>query len=212
MPIIDPTLYLAFIATVAMLMLVPGPNVALITSASIAHGTRAGFLTVLGTSCAMIPQLALTALGMTALLGLMAQLFDILRWLGVAYLFYLGLRCWLAAPDRLNVETMQSMPINVAMAKRLLLRGFLVSFGNPKTLLFYGAFLPQFIAADRAAGPQLALLSVTFLALALGVDSGWALLAGRSRHLLLRHGRLRQRMTGGLLMTAAIGLAVAHRR
>ncbi|TXH38693.1 MAG: LysE family translocator [Rhodospirillaceae bacterium] len=204
MPIIDLTLYLAFIAAAAMLMLIPGPNVALITSASMAHGTRAGLLTVLGTSCAMIPQLALTALGMTALLGLMAQLFDILRWLGVGYLLYLGLRCWRAAPDRLSLETPHP--------KRLLLRGFLVSFANPKTLLFYGAFLPQFIALDRPLGPQFALLSATFLLLALGIDSSWALLAGRSRQLLLRRGRLRQRMTGGLLITAAIGLALARHR
>jgi threonine/homoserine/homoserine lactone efflux protein len=204
MLIIDSTLYLAFIAAVAMLMLIPGPNVALITSASIAHGTRAGLLTVLGTSCAMIPQLALTALGMTALLALMAQLFDILRWLGVVYLFYLGWRSWSATTDRLNVGTTHP--------KQLLLRGFLVSFSNPKTLLFYGAFLPQFIAPDRPVGPQLALLSATFLVLALGIDSGWALLAGRSRHLLLRRGRLRQRLTGGLLMTAAIGLALARHR
>lgn len=204
MLIIDSTLYLAFIAAVAMLMLIPGPNVALITSASIAHGTRAGLLTVLGTSCAMIPQLALTALGMTALLALMAQLFDILRWLGVVYLFYLGWRSWSATSDRLNVGPTHP--------KQLLLRGFLVSFSNPKTLLFYGAFLPQFIAPDRPVGPQLALLSATFLVLALGIDSGWALLAGRSRHLLLRRGRLRQRLTGGLLMTAAIGLALARHR
>lgn len=204
MPLIDLTLYLAFIAATAMLMLIPGPNVALITSASIAHGTRAGLLTVLGTSCAMIPQLALTALGMTALLGLMAQLFDVLRWLGVAYLFYLGLRSWRAAPERLSLETVHP--------RRLLLRGFLVSFANPKTLLFYGAFLPQFIAPDRPLGPQLALLSATFLVLALAIDGSWALLAGRSRQLLLRRGRLRQRMTGGLLMTAAIGLALARHR
>jgi threonine/homoserine/homoserine lactone efflux protein len=96
--------------------------------------------------------------------------------------------------------------------KRLLLRGFLVSFANPKTLLFYGAFLPQFVAPDRPLGPQLALLSITFLFLALGIDGGWALLAGRSRQLLLQRGRLRQRMTGGLLMTAAIGLALARHR
>jgi threonine/homoserine/homoserine lactone efflux protein len=204
MPIIDPTFYIAFIAAVAMLMLIPGPNVALITSASIAHGTRAGLLTMLGTSCAMIPQLGLAAFGMTALLGLMAQFFDLLRWLGVAYLLYLGWRCWRAAPDHLALETPHP--------KRLLLRGFLVSLGNPKTLLFYGAFLPQFIVPDRPVGPQLALLSTSFILLAVCIDGGWALLAGRSRHLLLKHGRLRQRMTGGLLMTAALGIALARHR
>ena len=91
-------------------------------------------------------------------------------------------------------------------------RGFLVSLTNPKTLLFYGAFFPQFIRLDRPVLPQVALLSAVFLALALLLDGGWAVLAGRARFVLASRGRLRNRLSGGMLMCAGLGLALARRR
>ena len=94
----------------------------------------------------------------------------------------------------------------------IFLRGLLVSLTNPKTLFFYGAFFPQFVASDRAAGPQLVLLCVTFLVVAIVLDSLWAVLAGRARPLLAAHGRLRNRVSGGFLIGAGVGLALAHRR
>ena len=87
---VDPTLYLAFVAAVTVLMLIPGPNVALIAGNSVAYGPKYGVLTVAGTSSAMVIQLALTALGMTELLGTLGTWFEWLRWIGVVYLFYLG--------------------------------------------------------------------------------------------------------------------------
>ncbi|HET9019061.1 MAG TPA: LysE family translocator, partial [Acetobacteraceae bacterium] len=80
------------------------------------------------------------------------------------------------------------------------------------TLFFYGAFFPQFVARDRPAVPQLVLLCVTFLVVALVIDGLWAVLAGRVRPLLAAHGRLRNRLSGGLLVGAGVGLALAHRR
>src|SRR4051812_30145370 len=85
-PMVDLDLYLAFIAATSVLMLIPGPNVALIVANSVAYGSRYGFLTVAGTSSAMLPQLALAALGMTAALGAAAEWFEWIRWLGVLYL------------------------------------------------------------------------------------------------------------------------------
>jgi homoserine/homoserine lactone efflux protein len=176
----------------------------LITANSIAYGTRFGLLTVAGTSCAMLPQLVVTALGLTAMLGLMAQFFEGLRWAGV---IYLGLRAWRArAVDLTRVKAV------VKSASSIWLRGFLISLGNPKTLLFYGAFLPQFIMPDRPVLPQIILLSITFLVLAVTVDSGWAVLAGRTRHLLMGRGRLRNRLTGTLMLAAGFGLAITQRR
>jgi threonine/homoserine/homoserine lactone efflux protein len=89
-------------------------------------------------------------------------------------------------------------------------RAFLVSLSNPKTLLFYGAFFPQFITSSHNPGPQLALLSVVFLALAILLDGAWALIAGRARGLLAARGRLRNRLSGGLLVGAGVGLALAR--
>lgn len=204
---IDWRLYLAFIAASAILIAIPGPNVALITANSITHGLRRGLLTVAGTSSAMALQLALTAVGLSSLLGTLAIVFDWLRWLGVAYLIYLGLRAWRQPADDLAQAAMRPQA-----RRQIWLRGFLVSLTNPKTLLFYGAFLPQFIAPDRPLGPQLAVLSLSFLVLATVLDSTWAIFAGRLRGFLLRRGRLRHRLTGGLLIGAGIGLALAQRQ
>jgi threonine/homoserine/homoserine lactone efflux protein len=202
---IDPSLYAAFVAAVVILMLIPGPNVALIVANSVTWGTRYGLLTVAGTVCAMIPQLALTALGMTAALAEAGAWFGWLRWIGVAYLFYLGIRQW-----REVVVDLSEIRPQPRSGRAIFARGALVSLTNPKTLLFYGAFLPQFISPDRPVGPQLALLCVTCPVISVVVDTGWAMAAGRARHVLARHGRLRNRVSGGLLMGAGVGLAMAR--
>ena len=95
---IDLHLYAAFVAAVTVLMLIPGPNVALIVANSVAHGARYGLLTVAGTSSAMVLQLAVAALGMTELLGTLGSWFEWVRWIGVGYLLWLGVSYWRAAP------------------------------------------------------------------------------------------------------------------
>jgi threonine/homoserine/homoserine lactone efflux protein len=203
----DPDLLLTFILATSILMLIPGPNVALIVANSVAWGTRFGLLTVAGTAAAMVLQLGCTAAGMTAALGVLAVWFDYLRWIGVAYLLWLGIRQWRAAPVDLT-----RVPAQPRSARTIALRGFLVSLTNPKTLLFYGAFFPQFVSVDRPVLPQVAVLSAIFLALALLLDGGWAVAAGRARFLLATRGRLRNRLSGGMLMCAGVGLALARRR
>lgn len=199
-------LYLAFVLAVTILMLIPGPNVALIVANSLAHSTRYGLLTVAGTSSAVVLQLGVTALGMTALLGSFADWFAALRWVGVVYLVYLGVRQWRAP----SLDLSAARP-SAGAPRRIYGRALLVSLTNPKTLFFYGAFFPQFVAPTADPGRQIALLAVTFLLLAVAIDSGWALLAGRLRPLLAGRGRLRQRVTGGLLIGAGLGLAMARK-
>ncbi len=199
-------IYLAFIAATAVLMLIPGPNVALIVANSVAHGTRFGLLTVAATSSAVVVQLALTVLGATALLNFLAASFDWLRWIGVAYLIWLGVAAWRAPAVDLAGTSPQARSVRLIYA-----RGFLVCLTNPKTLLFVGAFLPQFVTPGPSASDQLLLLAVTFLAVAVVLDSLWAILAGRLRALLVMRARLRNRLTGGLLVGAGVGLALARR-
>ena len=201
----DPALLLAFIATVTVLMLMPGPNVALIVANSMAYGARYGLLTVAGTSSAMVVQLGLTAFGMTQLLGTLGVWFEWLRWIGVVYLIYLGVAQWRAPP--VDLTRMRPQPRS---ARAIYLRAFLVSLTNPKTLLFYGAFFPQFVVLTRTVGAQVAVLSVTFLGIALLVDGAWALVAGRARGLLATRGRLRNRVSGGMLIGAGAALALAR--
>jgi len=205
--VIDIQLYLAFVLATSVLMLIPGPNVALIVANSVAYGARFGLLTVAGTSSAMVAQLAVTALGMTAVLETLAYWFEWIRWLGVAYLLYLGISQWRA--PAVDLTRTRPQPKSV---REIYLRGFLVSLSNPKTLLFYGAFFPQFISTSAPLEGQIALLSLTFLALAVLLDGGWALLAARARGFLATRGRFRNRLSGTLLIAAGLGLALARRR
>ncbi len=200
-------LYLGFVLASTILILIPGPNVSLIVANSIAYGTRYGLLTVAGTSAAIVVQLGLTSLGLTATLGALAGWFGWIRWIGVAYLLYLGIRQWRAAPIDLTRTPPQPRSI-----RAITLRGFLISLTNPKTLLFCGAFFPQFLSLDAPVGPQVAVLSMTFLAMAIGLDCMWALAAGRLRGVLAIRGRLRNRLSGGCLIGAGAGLALAQRQ
>jgi threonine/homoserine/homoserine lactone efflux protein len=200
-------LYLTFVAATTVLMLIPGPNVALIVANSVAYGTRFGLLTVAGTSAAMVVQLALTALGMAAVLGALGAVFEWLRWAGVAYLLYLGIKQWRAVPVDLT-----RTPPQARSPREIFLRGMLVSLTNPKTLFFYGAFFPQFLTPGANVTRQVIVLSMTFMALAILLDGGWAVLAGRARKFLAGRGRMRNRLSGGLLIGAGVGLAFAHRK
>jgi len=137
---------------------------------------------------------------------MLASWFEWVRWIGVVYLLYLGIRQWRAPPVDLTRTRPQPRSVRV-----IALRGFLISLTNPKTLLFYGAFFPQFLSPDVPFAPQVALLSVTFFIIAAGLDSAWALLAGRLRGLLAIRGTLRNRLSGGFLIGAGVGLALAHR-
>jgi homoserine/homoserine lactone efflux protein len=202
----DLHLFLAFVLAVTVLMLIPGPNVALIVANSVTYGFRYGLLTVAGTSSAMIVQLGLTVLGMTELLGTLGAWFEWIRWIGVAYLIYLGVAQWRAPP--VNLAEVVPEPKS---ARAMFTRALLVSLTNPKTLFFYGAFFPQFVVTSHDVGAQVAILSATFLLLAVLLDGCWALAAGRARGLLAMRGRLRNRISGGLLVGAGVGLALARK-
>jgi threonine/homoserine/homoserine lactone efflux protein len=201
----DPSLYIAFLGATVLLMLLPGPNVALIVATSLSRGTRSGLLTVAGTSAAMVPQLALVGLGLSVLLETAGAIFEIFRWIGVAYLAFLAARQWFAP----SVHLTEPAPLP---PRTIFFRGFFVSLTNPKTLFFFGTFFPPFISPARPHLPQIVILAGTFLALAVLIDGSWALLAARARSLLARSGRLPNRLSAVLLLGAAAGLALARRR
>jgi len=201
-------LYLAFVAATTILILIPGPAVALIVATSLSHGTRAALVTVAGSSLAIAALLGVTALGMTSLMLLLSQWFEVLRWAGVAYLLYLGIQQWRSSPTSLAGTLATTVS-----ARKFFLRGILVSASNPKTLVFYAAFFPQFVDPAMPLGPQLAALCLTFFLIATLFDSGYGILAGRLRSLLTseRGARIRARVTGSLLIGAGLGLALARR-
>lgn len=201
-------LYLAFVVATTILVIIPGPNVTLIVANSLAHGTRKGLVTVSGTAASQAVQLAITCIGMTSLMLALSQWFEWLRWIGVAYLIYLGIREWRAGGGASRAAASRA-----ASTKALFWRGFLVSATNPKTLLFYAAFFPQFIDPQGSLAFQMVVLSVTFLVIATALDGSYAMLAGRVSGWFAsdRRVRLRARVTGSLLIGAGLGLALVRR-
>lgn len=204
----DWNLYLAFVVASTALILLPGPSVLLTVAHSLSFGWRRALNTVLGATCGVAVQLAVALAGMTWFLLLMADWFEWLRWAGVAYLLYLGVQQWRAKPEAVPPELVETR------GRKLFLQSLVVTTANPKTLIFFAAFFPQFIDPTSAPGPQLALLSVTFLILATGLDGTYVVLAGRLGPWLRgrRRARFRNRLAGSLLIGAGLGLAFARRQ
>lgn len=200
-----PELLIPFILATIVLGIIPGPNVALTVANSLAHGTRYGLLTVAGTSSAMAPQLIITVLGLSVFAQYMSQGFDILRWAGVLYLLWLGYQQLRAPVD--DLSKVKAKPQSV---KEIFWRGFFISLTNPKTILFYGAFFPQFITPGDDATMQMTVLALTFLIVITIVDCSWALLAGRARIYMLNKSVWRNRISGGFLIVAALLLALVR--
>ena len=146
---------------------------------------------------------------MSSLILVLAQWFEWLRWAGVAYLIYLGIQQWRAAPVAL--DDVESVTVR---SNTLFWQGVLVSATNPKTLFFYAAFFPQFVDPAGPPGPQLALLSATFLVHRHSSSTArYAILAGPAAPVAAPGGRarLRNRLTASFLIAAALGLALARR-
>lgn len=202
----DIELYLGFVAATTLLILMPGPMVALIVSNSVNHGLRTGLLTIVGSAAAMVIHLTGVCAGLATLLATMGSAFFWLKWAGAAYLFYLGVRA-LMSP----VKAADAPEAPKKSAQRTIGEAFFVALTNPKTLLFYAAFFPLFIAPDNPALPQLLLLSATFMVIACVLDSGWAIMANRARPMLMRAGRWTNRVTGGVLLLAAASLAAIRK-
>jgi len=201
-------LFLTFVAATSVLIIVPGPVVTMVVANSLSYGPRYGLASVVGASSAVAIHLTIMALGMASVMAVLADWFEWLRWAGVAYLIYIGIQQWRAEPVAL--EDLQTHNVTL---KALYWRGFLVGMTNPKLFLFYAAFFPQFIDPMAPAGTQLAVLCVTFLTICLTFDGAYALLAGRLRRLLTSHrrARLRNRLSGSLLVGAGLGLAFVRR-
>ena len=199
-------LYLAFVAASALLVLTPGPMVAYLVATTLSHGLRHGLMALIGSAAASAVQLAVVVAGLSLILAAAGEAFVWLKWIGVLYLVYLGVKALREPADPLE-------PALVAQrsARRTVLEAFLVNLTNPKALLFHGAFLPLFVSPGAPATPQLVLLAVTFVVVAAVLDGCWALFAARLKPLLARIGRWRHRITGGVLLAAAGGLALVRK-
>jgi homoserine/homoserine lactone efflux protein len=198
------SLFAGFLAITVVLILTPGPVVTLVISTGATKGVRAGLITVAGTSSGNALLLAAIALGLNWVLSHAVYLFELLRWTGAAYLVWLGIQAWRHAGRQESITTGQHIQF---------FRGFLVALSNPKTIVFFTAFLPQFVDPTRPAAPQLAIMCVVSVLLAIVSDSCWAIASGLGRAWFMKPARakLLGRASGLTLMGGGIWLSLARR-
>jgi threonine/homoserine/homoserine lactone efflux protein len=202
--LISPSSLLLFVTGALLLLVVPGPAVLYIVSRSIGHGRPAGLVSAMGIATGTLFHVAAATLGLSALLASSALAFQFVKYIGAAYLIFLGIRV-LRGGDSGILEAATGQP----NLRNIFSQGVLVNLLNPKTALFFLAFLPQFVDPARGhASLQIFQLGVLFALLGWLSDSVWALLAGTLAGHLRSSPRLRriQRNVSGLI---ALGLASA---
>ena len=199
----DASTLAVFVAAALALLLVPGPAVLYIVARSIDQGRTAGLVSVLGVHLGSLVHVAAAAIGLSSLIVSSAVAFSVVKYAGAAYLVYLGVRALLSREEPGEVE------VRAAPNRSLLRQGAVVNILNPKTALFFLAFLPQFV--DPAAGYvalQLTFFGLVFVALGLVTDSLYALAAGTAGN-LLRTNRVFTGARRWVSGTVFIGLGLA---
>jgi threonine/homoserine/homoserine lactone efflux protein len=200
----DATTYGLFVAASLALTLVPGPAVLYIVARSVEGGRPAGLVSVLGIGAGGFVHVAFAALGLSALLVSSAAAFTVVKWLGVAYLIYLGIGRFLARDEEAAAVTVDDEPLT-----RVFSQGVIVNVLNPKTALFFLAFLPQFVDPSRGAvTAQIALLGTTFVVLALCTDGLYALLSGTAADWLRRRNESPSFRRAGRYLSGSVYLAL----
>lgn len=199
--------YLAYVAACFVAIVVPGPMVTLIIANSLTHGTRAGLLNVAGSQLAVAIMVATLVFGLSTVVAGIGWWFDWIRIIGAVYLVWLGWKL-LRATGTLNAPG--SVP---APRGGFMLQGFLVMASNPKTLLFFGAFIPQFVDPAGNTVKQAAVLGLTAMAVGIVSDGAYALITGRTGALLSRSRvRLLNRVSGVFLIGGGAWLALTRVR
>ena len=192
-----------FAAAALALIVVPGPAVLYIVAQSIDRGRRAGLVSALGVATGGLVHVSAAAIGLSALLVSSATAFTVVKVAGAAYLIGVGLLTLLRRPDDPDVAALRERKL-----RRIYAQGVLVNVLNPKTALFFLAFLPQFVDRDAGSvGTQIVVLGLLFVLLAVASDSLWALAAGTASGWLRRSPRflsIRRYVSG----TVFVGLGI----
>lgn len=172
----------AFAVASFLFIQVPGPSLLFTIGRALTVGRRDALLSVVGNALGLVAQVLLVALGLGAVVAASATAFTVLKLLGAGYVVYLGIQAIRHRGDaRAAMEAAGDGVVNTTHGWVSVRTGFVVGATNPKTIVFFVAFLPQFIDGGAPAAPQLVLLGVLFGAMAVCSDACWALLAGRAR-------------------------------
>jgi threonine/homoserine/homoserine lactone efflux protein len=195
-----------YVATVLALMSTPGPSQLLMLSNSASHGFRRSLATAAGDLTANALQMIAAGFGLAALIAASGNALAVIKWFGVAYLIWLGIRMIRKADPYRSSQMPDSTPIAI---KTLWLQGFITSAANPKAIVFFAALFPQFIQPDRAFGQQFLILSATYIVMdgvflsAYGAGASWIAqkFKGGARAWI-------ERIGGGFMIGAAILLGM----
>jgi threonine/homoserine/homoserine lactone efflux protein len=198
-------LFSAFLLITLILVLTPGPIVTLVISTGATRGAMAGLMTVAGSTVGNALLITAIALGLSVVIEHAATIFEWLRWIGAAYLIWLGIQAWRHAGGEAAVVEQRG---HVYFR-----RGFLAAITNPKTIAFFTAFLPQFVDPSLPAGHQLFVMCSVAVTMATLTDCGWAVLAGAGRTFFLRRASAKWlgRISGLALIGGGIWLSLARR-
>jgi threonine/homoserine/homoserine lactone efflux protein len=202
------TSFALFCLASAALAVVPGPAVTYIVMHSVDKGRRAGLASAAGVASGGLVHVAAATVGLSALIASSATAFTVVKLVGAVYLIVVGIR---RIAGRDDSEQVQAPP---APLSRIYRQGVIVNVFNPKTALFFLAFLPQFIDRSASVPPQVAVLGLTFAAIAFASDCLYALLADLLAGRLRRSGRgskARRYLSGGIFVALGVTAAAAHR-
>lgn len=198
--------WLAFCVTETVLCFIPGPAVLFVVSMALANGRRPGLAASLGILAGNTFYFALSAMGVAAVIAASGQLFTLIKWLGAAYLVWLGLRMLLS---RAQADVGSARPSEPQAASHALLRGFVVQAANPKAIIFFVALLPQFINPKAGVGLQVLVLGISSVVIEFCVLLLYVLVAVRARAVAgLRWTKWVERVGGGFLLAAGTRLAL----
>ena len=199
------SVYAAYLVACMVIILVPGPTVTLIVANAIRHGTRAGLANVAGTQAGIAVMIGIVGIGLTSVIEGMGHWFEWVRLVGAAYLIWMGVQM-LRAKGSLNPDGTARRPRG-----GFFLQGLMVALSNPKTLIFFGAFIPQFLDPAGNYALQIVLMGGTALVFAAISDSAYAIAAGRAAHMLsARRIRLLSRISGSFLVGGGLWLAFSR--
>ncbi len=198
--------WLLYLAAAIGLSLTPGPNSLLVLTHGALHGHRRTLFTVAGGAAGFTLLIGLSMLGIGALLQTSANALTVLKLLGGAYLVWLGVQLWRA--PAINPVAAAGAPHTAGSA--LFRQGLLTAISNPKALLFYGAFLPQFIDPARDLLTQFLIMATVFVVVEIGVEWALALMAHRVRGWLQRLGKRFNRACGGMFVAMGVALPLTR--
>lgn len=197
---------LAFALASIVLIEIPGPSLLFALGRALSAGRREAIVSVVGNALGLLGQVAAVAVGLGAVVAASATAFTVLKLIGGIYVAYLGVQAIRHRRDaRLALDATTAAPLP---AWRALRTGMLVGATNPKTVVFFVAFLPQFVSRAHPAGPQLLVLGLIFAALAVASDTCWVLAASRAKAWFAREPQRLDRLgaTGGVMMIGLGGV------